>query len=175
MQTNSGTKKFTIKDIPLKKWTQFTLVLQTMELDAYVDGKLKDTFVLGGLPKINHGDLYLNEWGGYSGSFSSIQYYPTALMPSTIIKKYKEGPTQMNAMQKIIKKVKQAAKAVGLAGSADKEPGRTASQCTNSNKQRSSLTQSIKNETESAFSNVGNSIKNVGSSIVNKLSEGIGF
>ena len=149
MQTNHGTKQFVIKDIPIKKWTQFTLVLQTMEMDAYVDGKLKDTFVLKGLPKINHGDLYLNEFGGYSGSFSSIQYYPSALEPPKILKKFKEGPTQLNPMQKFIKNVKKAAKALGLGGS-DKEPGKPANKCSGYNKNDKSIKGSVKKEMHAA-------------------------
>ena len=113
--STTGVEKFILKDIPIKKWTHISLILKTKEIDLYIDGKLSKSNVLNGLPKLNHGNLYVNHFGGFSGKISSIAYSPEALNPKYIRADFYKGPARETLVDKVINKVKNTSnKIIGI-------------------------------------------------------------
>jgi len=87
-----GTQEFILKDVPIKKWTMITIVLQMNEFEVYINGNLVETYILKSLPKLNNGNVYINEWGGYDGFITNLKYFPKTLSPLFIQKLYKKKP-----------------------------------------------------------------------------------
>lgn len=105
MTTNSGTKKFVVKDIPINKWCNVYIVLFGKQVDVYMDGKLSDTFVLDGAPLQNYMDVYVTQDGGFSGKIGSLAYSNYSISPHMINHKFEKGPRQTSIMQKILLKL----------------------------------------------------------------------
>jgi len=103
-----------LKNIPIKRWTQIMVVVNTLEVDVYLDGKLVITHILKSFPKINNGNLYVNNSGGFHGEIRSVCYFPKALSANAVYKIYKKGPSALNIIQKIINKIYISGKALGL-------------------------------------------------------------
>jgi hypothetical protein len=83
-----------ISNIPLNKWFHLTISLIGKNLDVYVNGELKHRFQLKGIPRLNYGDLYICNWGGFDGEMSSMRYFNRALQPFEIEGLVTMGPAQ---------------------------------------------------------------------------------
>lgn len=84
-----------IENIPVNKWFCLIIIVKGENLDVFVNGNLKNSLKLSGIPKQNYGDLYINAFGGYSGYLSRLRYYDYALNYSEIDGVLKLGPSMM--------------------------------------------------------------------------------
>jgi hypothetical protein len=96
---------YAIKDIPLRKWTQIGIVIQTNTIDLYVNGKIKNSENLYGLPVLNNGNMIVNNWSGFDGSISSISYSPRSLLPNEMNNLYILGPFRQSKITTLFKKI----------------------------------------------------------------------
>lgn len=82
-----------IGNIPLNKWICIAMVVVGDHMDVYVNAKLKKRCNLGGIPKQNFGDLYVNKWGGFNGFLSRFRYYAYAVPFFMIERIFNMGPS----------------------------------------------------------------------------------
>ncbi len=98
---------------PVKKWWHCAIVVQNkishLEdneeliydkgknhiLDVYINGKLKKSHQLSGVPKQNNGDLWVNINGGFNGYLSKLKYYNRALQFTELETIVKDGPAKV--------------------------------------------------------------------------------
>ena len=87
---------FEIKNLPLRKWLHFAIVLKNTYMDVYVNGFLKHRHDFDidevGLPRQNDGDFYINLDGGFEGYLSRIRYYNYAVDFTEIDNDVRTGP-----------------------------------------------------------------------------------
>lgn len=85
-----------IKDVPLQRWVNITIVSSGRVLDTYVDGKLSRSCVLDNVIQVPRRQLKLRlgDNGGFGGRYSSVQMWGTQLTPDVIYGIYQMGPTQ---------------------------------------------------------------------------------
>ena len=85
-----------IKEIPLQKWVNITIVSSGRILDVYMDGKLTRSCVLDNVLLVPSGKLKLRlgESGGFGGRYSSVQMWSQQLTPDVIYSIYQMGPSQ---------------------------------------------------------------------------------
>jgi len=81
-----------IGNIPLNMWVNITIILIGNSVDVYVNGNLKKRQKLEGVPKLNYGDLYINNWNGFLGYLSKLRYFNYAIQPYMLDEIYKMGP-----------------------------------------------------------------------------------
>tara|TARA_B100000900_G_scaffold415278_1_gene444561 strand:- start:712 stop:1587 length:876 start_codon:yes stop_codon:yes gene_type:complete len=98
-----GATKFTrykIKNIPVQKWNCLTLSVDTKTFDVYLDGKLRNSFILHGIYKNKmesnkRKNIYIGNLGtpniGFEGFITRIRYQPNAINPQEAYNIYKEG------------------------------------------------------------------------------------
>lgn len=67
-----------IENIPLNRWTHIALVVSDQSVDIYVDGRLKQSKTLLAPIKVNKGNLYVTQGGGFGGGLTQLRYmnYP---------------------------------------------------------------------------------------------------
>lgn len=87
-----------VGNIPVNKWVHITLVLMGGSLDVYVNCNLKKRQKLAGVPKLNEGDLYINNYGGFNGYLSRFRYYNYAIDPFELDLICKMGPSENTPM-----------------------------------------------------------------------------
>jgi hypothetical protein len=83
-----------IGNIPVGKWFHLVIMLIGNSMDIYINGQLKKRCKFVGVPKLNYGDLYLSNWGGFDGYVSKMKYYNRALQPYEIEQSFYEGPSK---------------------------------------------------------------------------------
>ena len=95
--------RYVIKNIPVQKWNNLTLSIDTKTLDVYLDGKLRNSFILHGIYKIKEDNqetknLYLGNMNtpsgkntGFEGFITRIRYEPGGINPQEAYNIYKEG------------------------------------------------------------------------------------
>jgi hypothetical protein len=83
-----------IGNIPLNLWTNVVIVLIGNSVDIYVNGNLKKRNRLNGVPKINYGDFYISNYGGFNGYLSRIRYFNHAIQLFQIDKIFEDGPSR---------------------------------------------------------------------------------
>ena len=81
-----------IKNIPINKWVHMGIILRDRFLDVYINGELIKRHSLEGIAKQNFNDLYICNFGGFSGYIAKFKYYNSALEPSQIRKLSKSKP-----------------------------------------------------------------------------------
>ena len=82
-----------VPNIPIQKWTNLIVSLNTRTLDIYVNGKLVRTSVLPGMPKLDPTTgLNLTPRGGFSGYTSRFNYWSDTINPQEAWNIYKSGP-----------------------------------------------------------------------------------
>ena len=82
-----------VPNIPIQKWTNLMVSLNTRTLDIYVNGKLVRTSVLPGMPKLDpNAVLNLTPRGGFSGYTSRFNYWSDTINPQEAWNVYKSGP-----------------------------------------------------------------------------------
>lgn len=67
-------------------------------MDVYVNCNLKKRQKLAGVPKLNEGDLYINNYGGFNGYLSRFRYYNYAIDPFELDLICKMGPSENTPM-----------------------------------------------------------------------------
>ena len=100
-KTNETTAtRYLIKNIPVQKWNCLTISVDTKTLDVYLDGKLRNSFILHGIYKnklSNNKDknIYLGDItdsnAGFTGFITRIRYQPNAINPQESYNIYKDG------------------------------------------------------------------------------------
>lgn len=85
-----------IKEVPLQRWVNITIVSSGRVLDIYMDGKLSRSCVLDNVLNVPRGPLKirLGENGGFGGRYSSVQMWNQQVTPDVIYGIYQMGPTQ---------------------------------------------------------------------------------
>jgi len=85
-----------IKEVPLQRWVNITIVSSGRVLDVYMDGKLSRSCVLDNVLHVPRGPLKirLGENGGFGGRYSSVQMWNQQVTPDVIYGIYQMGPTQ---------------------------------------------------------------------------------
>jgi hypothetical protein len=82
-----------VKEVPLQRWVNVTVVSSGRVLDVYMDGKLSRSCVLDNVVHVPRGRLQLR-LGEFGGRYSSIQMWTQQLTPDAIYGIYQMGPTQ---------------------------------------------------------------------------------
>ena len=83
-----------IGNIPLNMWVNVIIILIGSSVDIYVNGNLKKRAKLNGVPKINYGDFYTTNWGGFQGYLSRLRYFNTAIQPFMVDQIFQMGPSK---------------------------------------------------------------------------------
>uniref|UniRef100_A0A6C0IXU3 LamG-like jellyroll fold domain-containing protein n=1 Tax=viral metagenome TaxID=1070528 RepID=A0A6C0IXU3_9ZZZZ len=94
IQKHNGLKTIKVKDITLNKWVHIGVIISSNTSDIYIDGKLNSSNILDSFPKLNHGDLHVNYFGGFAGKVSNLKYYPRVISQKEIEKLLKNGPNK---------------------------------------------------------------------------------
>ena len=89
-----------VGNIPLNMWVNIIIVLIGGSVDVYINGNLKKRTKLEGVPKINYGNLYVTNWGGFQGHVSNLRYFNYAIQPYTVDQIYRLGPSLNMAINK---------------------------------------------------------------------------
>ncbi len=87
-----------IGNIPINKWVHISIILIGNSADVYVNCNLKKRQKLSGIPKLNDGDLYINQFGGFNGYLSRFRYYNYAIDPFELDLICKMGPSENTPM-----------------------------------------------------------------------------
>ena len=91
--SGGNTETWRIHNIPLQRWTNIIVATNNRAVDTYIDGKLVNTHVLKGVPKMDKDSpIYLTPDGGFSGNTAKFRYYARTLSPRESYQIYKEGP-----------------------------------------------------------------------------------
>lgn len=100
---NSDSSIFTryiIKNVSVQKWNCLTISVDTKTLDVYLDGKLRNSFILNGLYRnktTNNSkkNIYLGNMGrqntGFEGFITRVRYEPNSIDPQKAFSIYQEG------------------------------------------------------------------------------------
>lgn len=83
-----------IGNIPMNMWVSVVIVLIGSSVDVYINGNLKKRTKLSGVPKINYGDFYTSNWGGFQGYLSRLRYFNRAIEPFVIDQIFNLGPSK---------------------------------------------------------------------------------
>ena len=92
--------RYKIPNIPVQKWNNLTLSVDARTLDVYLDGKLRNSFIMHGLyknvydPPIKK-NIYLgnvsNNNSGFEGFITRVRYIGDSINPQDAYNIYKEG------------------------------------------------------------------------------------
>jgi hypothetical protein len=82
-----------IPNIPIHKWIHLTVMCKDRKINIYINGQLRKQLKLSGIPRQNYGDLYINNFGGFSGYISKMVYNDFALPISELKNIISEGPS----------------------------------------------------------------------------------
>lgn len=86
-----------ISNIPLQKWNCLILSVDTKTFDVYLDGKLRNSFILDGTynNSVSKKNIYLgnviNSVPGFEGFITRVRYEPNSINPQQAYNIYKEG------------------------------------------------------------------------------------
>lgn len=91
--------RYKIPNIPVQKWNNLTISVDTRTLDVYLDGKLRNSFIMHGLYKnqddtIIKKNIYLGTISnniGFEGFITRIRYIGDSINPQDAYNIYKEG------------------------------------------------------------------------------------
>lgn len=83
-----------VGNIPLNMWVNISVNLMGSSVDVYINGQLKKRQKLNGVPKINYGDFYISQWGGFLGYLCRLRYFNYSLPPFMIDQIFTAGPSK---------------------------------------------------------------------------------
>lgn len=94
--------RYKIPNISVQKWNNLTLSVDTRTLDVYLDGKLRNSFIMHGLYKnyydtaastknIYLGNISTTTSPGFEGFVTRIRYISNSINPQEAYNIYKEG------------------------------------------------------------------------------------
>ena len=102
----SNVDSWSIQNIPIQKWCNVIIATNNRTVDTYIDGKLVNTHVLSGVPKLaKGGGIELTPDGGFSGATSKFRYFSRTISPREAYEIYREGPGG-NALTDLFNKYK---------------------------------------------------------------------
>lgn len=97
---------WSIQNIPIQKWCNIIIATNNRTVDTYIDGKLVNTNVLSGVPKMDKdADIELTPEKGFSGATAKFRYFSRTISPREAYEIYREGPGG-NALTDLISKYK---------------------------------------------------------------------
>jgi hypothetical protein len=67
--------KMVYKNIPLQRWFSIIIVLDSRNLDLFIDGELVMNHLLDEVPHYNQQDLTICDKGGFNGKIGYLQYF----------------------------------------------------------------------------------------------------
>tara|TARA_Y100001970_G_C14244717_1_gene867306 strand:- start:1731 stop:2849 length:1119 start_codon:yes stop_codon:yes gene_type:complete len=96
--------RYKVKNIPIQKWNNITISIDSKTLDVYLDGKLRNSFILHGIyrSKLSGNDkknIYVGDLGttsgvsnpGFEGLITRIRYQPNPINPEEAYNIYRDG------------------------------------------------------------------------------------
>lgn len=94
--------RYVIKNISVQKWNCLTISIDTKILDVYLDGKLRNSFILPNIYSSNNNTItsskkkmYLGYIGnksiGFEGYITRVRFEPNSINPQEAYNIYKEG------------------------------------------------------------------------------------
>jgi hypothetical protein len=92
--------RYKIPNIPVQKWNNLTISVDTRTLDVYLDGKLRNSFIMHGLYKNYYTtaiakNIYLGNISstniGFEGFVTRVRYIGNSINPQEAYNIYKEG------------------------------------------------------------------------------------
>jgi len=83
-----------VGNIPLNMWVNVIVILIGNSVDVYINGNLKKRVKLTGVPKLNYGNLYTTNWGGFQGYLSNLRYFNFAIQPYLVDQIFNGGPSK---------------------------------------------------------------------------------
>ena len=86
-----------IGNIPLNKWFHLAIIVNSRNLDIYINGLLKKRHVLNGIPKQNYRNIYINNINTFSGFISNMRYFNYAIPFPTLEDIVNAGPSAIPA------------------------------------------------------------------------------
>lgn len=90
----SGNKGDEIFELPyffrLQKWTFISICLNNRDLDIYIDGELKNSFILKEVPKLDGNDIRIFDSGNIYAKLSYFRYFNYLITPVQISSIYKK-------------------------------------------------------------------------------------
>jgi hypothetical protein len=85
-------QKCWINNIPLQRWTNIIVTVNSRAMDLYLDGKLVRTCIMPGVPRLARDvGAEITPEGGFSGFVSNIRYLSYSVNPSEAYNIYKKG------------------------------------------------------------------------------------
>ena len=85
--------QWTIHNIPIQKWCNIIISSNNRAIDTYIDGKLVNTHVLSGVPRMDkNAPILVTPDGGFSGETSKFRYIARTISPREAYDIYREGP-----------------------------------------------------------------------------------
>lgn len=94
-------KECDIVDIAIQRWVQISVVLNNKTVDVYLDGKLRRSCTLENVPKLNSGQVYITQFGGFNGFLANLQYINKPMSARDIYSKYLSGPKREGLLETI--------------------------------------------------------------------------
>ena len=88
-------------NIPVQRWVHICVVMINKTVDIYLNGKLARSCTLENVPKINEGDVHINNDGGMEGKIADLKYYNQAYSPQEVYGIYLSGPNSFDIMKYI--------------------------------------------------------------------------
>ena len=102
--TNMSYTRYKIPNISIQKWNNLTMSVDGRTLDVYLDGKLRNSFIMHGLYRNSYGtrlpkNIYLgnigvtttNSTNGFEGFITRIRFLGESCNPQDAYNFYKEG------------------------------------------------------------------------------------
>ena len=89
---NNIEEEIAINDIPIRKWVNVIIRCRNTVLDVYINGTIKRSVTLNGIPRQNFGEVYVGMNGGFDGDISNLWYYNYAIGTGEIQKIVGKGP-----------------------------------------------------------------------------------
>lgn len=94
---SSELEQIPVSGIPMNKWVNIIIRVKNRRVDVYINGTIKRSIELNGVPKQNYGEIYIaqNESVSLQGSkLSNLRYHDHALNVSDIQKLVQRGPNR---------------------------------------------------------------------------------
>lgn len=89
------------KELKTQKWNHICVVLDTRNLDIYIEGKMVRSFILKEVPKLNTNDIYIFDSSNIYAELSYLRYFTVLLTPSDVEVIYKTSNFKQKVMDKI--------------------------------------------------------------------------
>ena len=65
-------EEMVLKDFPIRKWFSLCVIIMNSSCDIYMNGKLSLSKPLSAIPKLNNGNLIVNNNGGFEGNLAGL-------------------------------------------------------------------------------------------------------